>query len=94
MYRALVGGFKRCANWSVGTAKFSIFAYKHKCMIYIAIDDSSGTAKKMAHLIKEMPYATVYKEFNKTTLKAFKEIKDGNTIKAKDVRDLLKHLKQ
>ena len=63
-------------------------------MIYIAIDNSSTTAKKMVQLIEEMPFATVYREFNSTTKKAFKEIKEGKTIKAKNVTDLLQKLKQ
>ena len=63
-------------------------------MIYIAIDNSTPTAKKMIDLIEEMPFATVYREFNSTTKKAFKEIKDGKTIKAKNVNDLLDQLNQ
>jgi hypothetical protein len=63
-------------------------------MIYIAIDNSSTTAKKMVQLIEEMPFATVYREFNHTTKKAFKEIKEGKTIKAKNVSDLLQKLKK
>ncbi len=63
-------------------------------MIYIAIDNKPSTAKKMVELIEEMPFATVYREFNKTTLKAFKEIEEGKTIKATDTHDLLRKLKQ
>jgi antitoxin component of RelBE/YafQ-DinJ toxin-antitoxin module len=63
-------------------------------MIYIAIDNTTTTAKKMIQLIEEMPFATVYREFNKTTIKAFKEVKDGKTIKAKNTNDLLQKLKQ
>ena len=63
-------------------------------MIYIAIDNRSTTTKKMVQLIEEMPFATVYRELNKTTLKAFKEIEEGKTIKAKEVSDLLQKLKK
>ncbi len=63
-------------------------------MIYIAIDNSSITAKKMVQLIEEMPFATVYREFNKTTKKAFKEIEEGKVIKADSVKGLLAKLKQ
>ena len=63
-------------------------------MIYIAIDDNSVTAEKMVQLIEEMPFATVYKEFNRTTQKAFKEVKEGKVIKWKNVSDLLRKLKQ
>lgn len=63
-------------------------------MIYIAIDDNSVTAEKMVQLIEEMPFATVYKEFNRTTQKAFKEVKEGKVIKGKNVSDLLRKLKQ
>ena len=63
-------------------------------MIYIAIDNSSITAQKMVQLIEEMPFATVYREFNKTTEKAFKEIEGKKTIKAKDTHELLAKLKQ
>ena len=63
-------------------------------MVYIAIDNKSAAAKKMVELMEEMPFATVYREFNKTTLKAFKEIKDGKTIKADNASDLLQKLKQ
>jgi hypothetical protein len=63
-------------------------------MIYIAIDNSSATAKKMVQLIEEMPFATIYREFNSTTKKAFKEIKEGKTIKAKNVNDLFEKLKK
>ena len=57
-------------------------------MIYIAIDNSSTTAKKMVDLLEEMPFATVYKEFNRTTKKAIKEVNEGKTIKAKNFNDL------
>ena len=63
-------------------------------MIYIAIDNSSATAKKMVDLIEEMPFATVYREFNRTTKKAFKEIEEGKTSKPMHVKDLLKKLNQ
>jgi hypothetical protein len=63
-------------------------------MIYIAIDNSSSTAKKMVQLLEEMPFATIYREFNATTKKAFKEIKEGKIIKAQNVNDLLQKLKQ
>ena len=63
-------------------------------MIYISIDDNSVTAEKMVQLIEEMPFATVYKEFNRTTQKAFKEVKEGKVIKGKNVSDLLRKLKQ
>ena len=63
-------------------------------MIYIAIDNSSATAQKMIDLIEEMPFATVYREFNSTTKKAFKEIEQGKTTKAMNVKDLLKKLNQ
>jgi len=56
-------------------------------MIYIAIDNSSSTAKKMVKLIEEMPFAAVYTEFNKTTVKAFKEIEEGKTVKVKDTAE-------
>ena len=62
-------------------------------MIYIAIDNSSSTAQKMVQLIEEMSCATVYREFNKTTQKAFKEIEGNTTIKAKDAHELLAKLK-
>jgi antitoxin component of RelBE/YafQ-DinJ toxin-antitoxin module len=48
----------------------------------------------MVDLIEEMPFATVYREFNSTTKKAFKEIKEGKVIKAKNVGELLQKLKQ
>ena len=63
-------------------------------MIYIAIDNSSPTAKKMVQLIEEMPFATIYREFSKTTKKAFREIEDGEVIEAANVTDLLKKLKK
>jgi len=63
-------------------------------MIYIAIDNSSTTAEKMIQLLEEMPFVTVYREFNATTKKAFKEIKEGKTIKAKNAKDLLLKLKK
>ncbi|MCD6011244.1 MAG: hypothetical protein K0Q79_1106 [Flavipsychrobacter sp.] len=63
-------------------------------MIYIAIDNSSPAAKKMVELMEEMPFATVYRDFNATTKKAFAEIKEGKTIKAKNVNDLLQKLKK
>ena len=71
-----------------------IFDKKSNCMIYIAIDNSSITAKKMIQLLEEMPFVTVYKEFNVTTRKAFKEVEDGKIIKAKNVNDLLRKLKK
>ena len=63
-------------------------------MIYIAIDNSTTTARKLIELIDEMPFATVYREFNKTTKKAFKEIEMGETLQADNVHDLLQILKQ
>ncbi len=63
-------------------------------MIYIAIDNSSTTAKKMVQLIEEMPFATIYRDFNTTTKKAFKEIEEGRTIKAENATELLKNLKK
>jgi hypothetical protein len=63
-------------------------------MIYIAIDNTTPVAKKMLRLIEEMPFATIYREFNGTTKKAFKEIEEGKTIKAKSTADLLQKLKQ
>ena len=62
-------------------------------MNYIAIDNSTTAAKKMVELIEEMPFATIYRDFNKTTKKAFEEIEKGKTIKGKNAVDLLKHLK-
>ena len=63
-------------------------------MIYIAIDETSTTAEKMIQLLEEMPFVTVYREFNSTTKKALKEIKEGKTIKAKNAKDLLLKLKK
>ena len=63
-------------------------------MIYIAIDNKSSAAKKMIELIEEMPFATVYREFNETTEKAFAEIREGKTVKAQNATDLLKKLKK
>lgn len=63
-------------------------------MIYIAIDNSTVAGKKMVQLMEEMPFATIYREFNATTKKAFKEIEEGKTIKAESVSDLLKKLKK
>jgi hypothetical protein len=48
--------------------------YKMNDRIYIAIDNSSPVAKKTVQLIEEMPFATVYRELNATTKKAFKEV--------------------
>ena len=62
-------------------------------MIYMAIDNSSSTAQKIVQLIEEMPFATVYREFNKTTQKAFKEIEEKKTIKAKEAHKVLAKLK-
>jgi hypothetical protein len=61
-------------------------------MIYIAIDNSSRNAKKIIDLIAEMPFATIYKEFNPTTEKAFKQIEKDKTSKAMCPNDLLKNL--
>lgn len=63
-------------------------------MIYIAIDENSTTAEKMIQLLEEMPFVTVYREFNATTKKALKEIKEGKIIKAKNAKDLLLKLKK
>ena len=52
-------------------------------MIYIAIDNKSAAAKKMVELIEEMPFATVYREFNEVTERAFAEIREGKTVKGK-----------
>jgi len=63
-------------------------------MIFIVIDNSTTTAQKMVQLIEEMPFATIYRYFNDTTIKAFKEIEEGKIIKARSAVDLLAKLKK
>lgn len=63
-------------------------------MIYIAIDDNTKAGEKMVQLMEEMPFATIYREFNTATRKAFKEVEDGKTIKMDNIADLLKKLKK
>jgi hypothetical protein len=60
-------------------------------MIYIAIDNSTPTAKKMVDLIEEMPFATIYRDFNNVTKEAFREIEEGETITAKNTKQIPLH---
>ena len=63
-------------------------------MIYIAIDNSTPAAKQMVQLIEEMPFATIYRDFNQVTQNAFKEIEEGKVITASNAIDLLKKTKK
>ncbi|MBC7555267.1 MAG: hypothetical protein H7257_14955 [Taibaiella sp.] len=62
-------------------------------MVYIAIDNTSAAAQKMIELMAEMPFATVYRDFNAVTKKAITQIEEGKVISAPTAKELVKKLK-